>query len=72
MQFKFPWLQDPSQCSAVILNMVRLKLIDMSRTTREYSTGKVNDLVSETKNKSTRGTCRDVNEFKMGYQPRTN
>ena len=72
MQAKLPWLQDPSQCSAVILNKVSLKLVGTSRTTGEYSTGKINDLLSDSKNKNIRGTCRGINEFKMGCQHQTN
>ena len=60
------------QVSAVILNKVGLKQVDTSRITGKYSTGKVNDLVSDSNKKNNGGTCRGINEFKMGYQPRTN
>jgi hypothetical protein len=51
MQARFSWLRDPSHRSAVVLNKVGLKLVDTSRTTGEYSSGKINDLVSDSKNK---------------------
>jgi hypothetical protein len=57
---------------AGVLNNADLKLVDTSRKTEEYSTGKIDDLVKDSKDKNIRGTCRGINEFKKGYQPRTN
>jgi hypothetical protein len=39
---------------------------------REYLKDKINELVSNSKNKNIRDLYRDINEFKKGYQPRTN
>jgi hypothetical protein len=39
---------------------------------REYRKDKINKLESNTKNKNIRDLYRDINEFKKGYQPRTN
>jgi hypothetical protein len=39
---------------------------------REYLKDKINELESDSKNKSTRYLYRDINESKKGYQPRTN
>jgi hypothetical protein len=39
---------------------------------REYLKGKINELESNSKNKSIRDLYRGINEFKKGYQPRTN
>jgi hypothetical protein len=33
---------------------------------------KINELATESKNKNIRGLYRGINEFKKGYQPRTN
>jgi hypothetical protein len=33
---------------------------------------KINELESHSKNKNIRGIYRDINEFKKGFQPRTN
>jgi hypothetical protein len=39
---------------------------------REYLKDKLNELKSNSKNKNIRDLYRGINEFKMGYQPRTN
>jgi hypothetical protein len=39
---------------------------------REYLKDKINELESNSKNKNTRDLYRGINEFKKGYQPRTN
>jgi hypothetical protein len=39
---------------------------------REYLKDKINELVSSSKNKNIRDLYRGINEFKKGYQPRTN
>jgi hypothetical protein len=39
---------------------------------REYLKDKINKLGSNRKNKNIRNLCRGINEFKKGYQPRTN
>jgi hypothetical protein len=37
----------------------------------EYLKGKINELESNSKNKSIRDLYRGINEFKRGYQPRS-
>jgi hypothetical protein len=39
---------------------------------REYLKDKINECGSNSKNKNIRDLCRGINEFKKGYQPRTN
>jgi hypothetical protein len=39
---------------------------------REYLRDKINELESDSKNKNTGDLYRGINEFKLGYQPRTN
>jgi hypothetical protein len=57
------WLQDPSEINGDGLNNVR---IEASR----YLKDKVNVLALNSKN--IRDLCRGINEFKRGYQPRSN
>jgi hypothetical protein len=39
---------------------------------REYLKDKINELATNSKNKNNRKLYRGINEFKKGYQPRTN
>jgi hypothetical protein len=39
---------------------------------REYMKDKINELESNSKNKNIRDLYRGINEFKKGYQPKTN
>jgi hypothetical protein len=39
---------------------------------REYLKERIIELESNSKNKNARPLCRGINEFKKGYQPRTN
>jgi hypothetical protein len=39
---------------------------------REYLKDKINELEPNSKNKNIRDLYRSINEFKKGYQPRTN
>jgi hypothetical protein len=39
---------------------------------REYLKGKINELATNSKDKNTRDLYRGINEFKRGYQPRSN
>jgi hypothetical protein len=41
-------------------------------TKREYLKGKINELATNSKNKNIRDLYRGINEFKRGYQPRSN
>jgi hypothetical protein len=39
---------------------------------REYLKDKMNELATNSKNKNIRGLYSEINEFKRGYQPRSN
>jgi hypothetical protein len=45
---------------------------DFRNKGREYLKDKINELESKSKNKNIRDLYRHINEFKKGYQPRTN
>jgi hypothetical protein len=50
-----------------------MKLVELSGPKkREYLKNKINELETDSKNKNIRDLYRGVNEFKKGYQPRTN
>jgi hypothetical protein len=66
-------LQDPSEANEDNLSVVRWEASRHFRNRkREYLKDKINELVSNSKNKNTRDLYRGINEFKKGYQPRTN
>jgi hypothetical protein len=72
-QAKLQWLQDPSEASEDNLNVIRREASrHFRKKEREYLKGKINELESNSKNKNTRDLYRVINEFKKGYQPRTN
>jgi hypothetical protein len=39
---------------------------------KEYMKDKINELATNSKNRKIRDLCRRINEFKKGYQPRSN
>lgn len=47
-------------------------MLDKQKKKREYLKGKVNELQTNTKNKNIRDLQRGINDFKNGYQPRSN
>jgi hypothetical protein len=49
-----------------------VKLVDISGTKKGYLKAKINELETNSKNKNIREFYRGINEFKSGYQPRTN
>jgi hypothetical protein len=50
-----------------------VKLVELSGPKkREYLKNKINELKTNSKNKNIRDLYRGINEFKKGYQPRTN
>jgi hypothetical protein len=72
-QAKLQWLQDPSEANEDNLSDVRREASKHFRNKkREYLKDKINELESNCKNKNTRDLYRGINEFKKGYQPRTN
>jgi hypothetical protein len=72
-QAKLQWLQDPSEVNEDNLSNVRRKASRHFRNKKEeYLKDKINKLELNSKNKNMRDLYRDINEFKKGYQPRTN
>jgi hypothetical protein len=71
-QAKSQWLQSPSQRNGDDLNNVRHETNrTFSNKKREYLE-EFNELETNSKNKNIRDLYRSINEFKKGYQPRTN
>jgi hypothetical protein len=72
-QDKVQWMQDPSQSNVENLNKVRR---DVSRHLRNkkkaYMKAKIEELETNSKIKNVRDLYRGINDFKKGYQPRTN
>jgi hypothetical protein len=55
------------------MNNVRCEASRHSRNKkRKYLKDKISELATHSKNKNIRGLQRGMNEFKKGYQPRTN
>jgi hypothetical protein len=72
-QAKLQWLQDPSEANEDNLIDVRRKASrHFMHKKREALKDKINELESNSNNKNIRDLYRGINEFKKGYQPRTN
>jgi hypothetical protein len=72
-QAKLQWLQDPSVVDEDNLSNVRREASRYFRNKkREYLKDKINELESDSNNKNIRDLYRGINEFKKGYQTRTN
>jgi hypothetical protein len=72
-QAKLQWLQNPSQINGDNLQSLRHETSRTFRNKkREYLKGKINELVTNNKNKNIRDLYRGINEFKKGYKPRIN
>jgi hypothetical protein len=69
---KLQWLQDPSEINGDNVNNVRCEASIYFRNKRGYLKGKINELAVNSKNKNIRNLYREINEFKRGYQPRSN
>jgi hypothetical protein len=70
---KLQWLQDPSEANEDNLRDVRREASRHFRNKEsEYVKDKINELESKSKNNKIRDLYRGINEFKKGYQPRTN
>jgi hypothetical protein len=67
------WLQDPSETNG---DNLKIKGREASRyfrnKKREYLKGKIQELARNSKNKNIRDQYRVINEFRRGYQPRSN
>jgi hypothetical protein len=71
-QAKLQWLQDPSEINGENLNNVRREASRHFRNKkREYLKDKLNELAMNSKNKNIRDLYKGINEFKRGYQPRS-
>jgi hypothetical protein len=67
------WLQDSSVVNEDNLsNVSREASRHFRNKKREYLKDKINELESSSKNKNIKHLCRGINEFKKGYQLRTN
>jgi hypothetical protein len=72
-QAKLQWLKDPSEANKDNLSDVRWEASRHFRNKkREYLKDKINELESNSMNKNIRDLYSGINEFKKGYQPRTN
>jgi hypothetical protein len=72
-QAKMKWLQNPNQSNVDNLNNVRCEASRHFRNKKkEYLTATINELETNSKNKNIRDLYRGINDFKKGYQPRTN
>jgi hypothetical protein len=72
-QVKLQWLQDPNEINGDNMKNVRRETSRHFRNKkREYLKGQINELEMNSKNKNIRDLYRRINEFKRGYQPRSN
>jgi hypothetical protein len=72
-QAKLQWFQDPCEINGDNLNDIRCESSRNFRSKkREYMKGKIDELATNSKNKNIRDLHRGINEFKKGYQPRSN
>jgi hypothetical protein len=72
-QAKLQWLQNQSEINGDNLNNGRCEASRHFRIKkREYLKGKINEPATNSKNKNTRDLYRRINEFKRGYEPRSN
>jgi predicted NACHT family NTPase len=66
-------LHDPSEVGEDYLSDVRREASRYFRNKkREYLKDRINELESKSENKNIRDMYRDINDFKKGYQHRTN
>jgi hypothetical protein len=72
-QAKLQWLQNPSKINGDNLNNIRLETSWHFRNKqREYLKDEINKVATKSKNKNIRDLYRAINDFKWGYQPRSN
>jgi hypothetical protein len=72
-QGKLQWLWDPSEVNGHNLNNISCEASRHFRNKkREYLKDKINELATDSKNKNIRDLYRGINEFKRGYQLRSN
>jgi hypothetical protein len=69
---KLQWLHNPSKINGDNMNNIRCEASRHFRNKkREYLKDKINNLVTNSKNKNIRDLYGGINEFKKGYKPRT-
>ena len=67
------WVQDPSQSNVDTLNNVRGEASRHFRNKKKaYLKAKIEELETQSKIKNIRDLYRGINDFKRGYQHRTN
>ena len=72
-QAKLQWVQDPSQSNIDNLNNVRREATRHFRNKKKaYLKAKIEELETNSKIKNIKDLYRGINDFKKGYQPRTN
>jgi hypothetical protein len=72
-QAKMQWMQDPNQSNVENLNKVRRDASTHLRNKKKaYMKAKIEELETNSKLKNVRDLYRGINDFKKGYQPRTN
>jgi len=70
---KMQWIHDPSQNNVDNLNSVRHDASKHFRNKKKaYLKAKIEELETNSKIKNIRDLYRGINDFKKGYQPRTN
>jgi len=67
-----PWLQNPSQTSGYNINNVRRETSRAFRNKKEGTCERKNELETYSKNKKGSDLYRSINEYKKGYQPKSN
>jgi len=72
-QATMQWIQDQSQSNVYNLNNVRCEASRHFRNKKkEYLKAKIEEIGTNSKIKNIRDLYRGINDFKKGYQPRTN
>jgi hypothetical protein len=72
-QAKLQWIQDRSKINEDNLNNIGCEASRHFRNEkREYLKDESGELATNTMNKNIRDPHRGINDFKMGYQPRSN
>jgi len=67
------WLQDPNRNNVDNLNHLRCEASrHFGDKKKEYLKVKIDELATNSKIKNIRDLYRGINDFKKGYQPRTN
>jgi hypothetical protein len=72
-QAQMQWMQDPCQSNVQNLDKVRRDVSILRRNKKKaYTKAKIEELETNSKIQIVRDLYRSINDFKQGYQPRTN